>query len=284
MRQVGLIAGIVLLLATCRVFAGEFKTLREALEASSARMAAKDYEGVQKAGLEALALAANDLDRKQAHQQLARAYEKLGNVDGYATTFDFLVLFPSFKQPDRVRTTVEFLTLASKQGALESVVEKYQRRLKEMPDDFPALAVLGVNLHGRESTPEEIQLVKRFREANRSLSVKRVKEWAPQLLKSTSDPAGAHAQLALDWAEAEQPQEVQFSIDSSLAAKEPSTPQARSRQHYLLGEAYRAIGRFDDAVKQYEESINTEIMGRGQIETIRGKIELAKKKVRWTSP
>lgn len=261
-----------------------YDTEAEAYKAGLAHLALKEVAKSQGPLEQALKMAKDDTARLKVYRALLPSYRLLPAIDKTLEAQEFIIT-KSTSAPEKSLTRSSLVSFAYERGKLEPVIQRYEKRLAEDPDDRTSLYILSEIYDRASPNPKRgVQVGRRLADliekegmpvdardqaqlAGQTIKagdVKRGAELYEQLAKrETKQKAWYWKEAAVAWLKAGDKEKAL----AAARASEASPPEDRGGllEHFLhrsLGDVFLQTGEPKLAIPHYEKALEkTDIEG-----------------------
>jgi tetratricopeptide (TPR) repeat protein len=223
----------------------QYKSFDDAMRKAGPLLSNREYAASQEPLEAALKLAPDDRARLRVYESLKPAYRLLPEIDKMLEATEFILRHTDHR---------DFL---HQRGKLDIAIERYEKNLKDDPQDVAALSVLTVVFTRlRRDVTRGAELTKRLEEVDRAIAssaaarIEKEAETAPRMAATLLKNA------AQAWLEAgDNAQALAAAKKSASTPAESQTNVLKFQWHDGLGDVFLKTGAVQEAVTQYEAAV-----------------------------
>lgn len=248
---------IVLLLATSSVSADDRP--EALLQQGIANIRLKKYKEARQPLEAAFKSATVERTKKNAAEALMKVCRETSDSEGYLNAADYVISQSEHKAGRSVNST-QVAGFLHFQGKEDEAIQRYEKQLKENPDNLAALNILAIvyERSDRENKPRAKELIERIRALDKSIATGHAQRLEAAATEKAETAAWSFKDASQFWLEADEPVSALAAAKASLAA----APEARSQILTLqwregLGDIFLQVKEPQLALEQFEAAVKS---------------------------
>lgn len=270
--------------------ADDYKSFNAAMAAGGAHLRDRNFAASQAPFEAALKLAKDDSQRMQAYEALRPAYRQLPEIAKMTEAYEFIAAHAD-STARRSNAATDFASFVHQRGKSDGVAEEYEKRLKENPDDLPALSLLATLYQRSRSDKKDRgnELAARLKRLNSERAVAKAegleRDAEDEALKPVAEDkvslaAWTWKNAAQAWVDAGDLPRAKKAAERSVAAPGETRTQILTLQwREGLGDVFTAAGDHVAAAREYRHAMGVAPAGilKKNVEEKLAKAETASK-------